>query len=580
MKKLFFALFLLCIAIPLFLIWCFTPKVTQLIISEDTTRITSPLTDDGQRVHYLKALEQRIYPPELATDDNGFRIFVRQFGDAGYLSDMPREEDVEFQRLQVYAKLGLDPDIPPTQTLPLEPQKIVEDFYEAKGEEYDKKQKSIYATPWTLDDYPMLADWMSEIDIPLDAIADMIRKPIFQAPLRESRRSYEQEQGCPDNLIAMLLPDVQMFRSIARHFSARANYRIAHGNIDGAIDDKLTLHRFGRLVPPSGGTLIGYLVGIAIERMAGEIPINANPEHPLTETQIRRILEGLDALPPRTSIYEAYEWERYVGLSALQDAYFDRTTNKHVTSLPWIISNFNLSHEMIGITERLRLSPFMRRVLDWNVVYRRLNEVYDALQQPPPLTEYHALLKAAEEGIQNAKGRSSGSFDDFIADALIALLLPAMEASLEATQRMECSDNIQRLALAILLYQCEHGMLPDEHWTTQIEKYLGEKPEQYFSCPTNPSPEGKTTYALVRCDQVLQNLDTLLLVELETPVPLVEALITHDEILERERTSKRHHLGGNVASHSGVVRFLANDTDEEELFRLLGREVAECQVAE
>jgi len=370
----------------------------------------------------------------------------------------------------------------------------------------------------------------------------------------------------------MLMPDVQMFRSIARHFSARANYRIAHGNIDGAIDDKLTLHRFGRLAPPSGGSLIGYLVGIAIESMAGTIPINANSEHPLTETQIRRILEGLNALPQRTSIYEAYEWERYMGLSILQDAYFDRTTNKHVPSVPRIIADFNLWFEIEGRAERLRLSPFMRRVLDWNVVYRRLNEAYDALQQPS-LTEYHALLKAAEEGVQNAKGWSSGSsFDDFIADVLIAMLLPAIEASFEATQRLECSENIQRLTLAILFNQCEHGMLPDEHWATQIEKYLGEKPEQYFSCPTNPSPEGETTYALIQyADTVGGSLDTLLLIELAEPVPFAEAVVIVDEILARQRWGSLHTTGTNVASYSGAVWFLANDTDEEELLRLLER---------
>ena len=555
MKKLIFALLLFCIALPLFLFWFFTPKVIPLVISEETTRITRPLTDDG-RVHYLKALEQRIYPPELATDDNGFRIFIRQFGDVGYqlsISSMIEdgEERIEFQRLQVYAKLGLDPDIPPTLTFPLEPQKIIKDFYEEKGEKYDKKQENKLATPWTLEDFPILADWIDEIDVPLDALAEMIRKPIFQAPLRESRSSYEQ--GAADNLLFMLMPDVQMTRSIARIFSARAAYRIAHGDIDGAIDDKLTLHRFGRLAPPSGGNLIGYLTGIAVEGMAGEIPVNANPEHPLTEIQIRRILEGLNALPPRTSIYEAYEWERYMGLSAIQDAYFDRTKNQHFTSVPAMIAEIN---QMEVSTEKLRLFPFMRHVFDWNVVYRRLNEAYDTLQQEPPFTDFKSILKATEANVQNSSGWYSGRLDDFIADLIIGLLIPALDASFGATQRSECLDNMQRLALAILLYQCEHGTLPDENWATQIEKYLGDNPEQYFSCPSNPSPQGQTTYALVRYEEVLDNPDTFLLVELETPVPLDRAVITVDEILERGRTGSWHSNGMNSVYCNGAVRFL------------------------
>jgi len=54
-------------------------EVPALVISEETTRITGPLTADGQ-INFFKALEQWASPPELATDDNGFRVFVRLFG--------------------------------------------------------------------------------------------------------------------------------------------------------------------------------------------------------------------------------------------------------------------------------------------------------------------------------------------------------------------------------------------------------------------------------------------------------------------------------------------------------------------
>ena len=42
-------------------------------------RIANPLTDEGY-VDFLKALERRFYPPELTTNDNGFRDIIRQFG--------------------------------------------------------------------------------------------------------------------------------------------------------------------------------------------------------------------------------------------------------------------------------------------------------------------------------------------------------------------------------------------------------------------------------------------------------------------------------------------------------------------
>jgi len=77
-----------------------------LVISEETTRITGPLTADG-RVDFFRALEQRVSPPELATDENGFRVFVRLFGDVGYEGE---PEEREFYRLQLYEKLLIMPE--------------------------------------------------------------------------------------------------------------------------------------------------------------------------------------------------------------------------------------------------------------------------------------------------------------------------------------------------------------------------------------------------------------------------------------------------------------------------------------
>ena len=213
----------------------------RLVISEETTRITAPLTADGY-IDFFKALELKTYPPELATDDNGFRVFVRAFGNVGEATTL---SDPEFYRLQKYEKLSLDPDTPPTYTLPLAPHVVIKNFYEAKEEKVPDKVDALWQNPWTLEQLPMFEDWINECDVPLDAIAEMIRQPIFMPPLLH-HPAYA-ETGRYGSLFSLLLPDVQTFREIARMFQARAMYRIAQGNIDGAIDDKLTIHRLGRL---------------------------------------------------------------------------------------------------------------------------------------------------------------------------------------------------------------------------------------------------------------------------------------------------------------------------------------------
>ena len=541
----------------LFFIW--TPP---LVISPATTSITGPLTAKGD-IDFFKALEQRYYPPELATDDNGFRIFVRLFGD---VSDTAKGSDAEFYRLQRYEKLGLDPKVPPTLIFPLEPCDVYKNFYRAKGETVPIDEYSIGRTPWTLEDYPMLEEWLKDIDAPLDAITEAIRKPVFFAPFLQTHEAAESD--IPQNLLIIYLPDIEMFRIIARMFQARANYRIGQGNIDGAIDDKLTLHRLCRLVP-QGGPLCQYLIGLYIEGVGAAIPVSANPEHPLTEQQIRRLLEGIDALPPRTPINNAFEWERLQVLDCIQAIARRKTA----------VADYSKSVDGLGVYDRI-----MSISCNWNIVCLRLNEVYDALLEPGSRTKFDSLVKKANPLIPitvferikfYSRFMSPSSRGNFVADVLIRLYhAPEVSAAKGAVRRTECAENLQRLSLAVLLYQCETSKLPDENWAAQIEKYLGENPQRYFSCPSNPSPEGQTTYAMVQYANAVggsrDSRDVLMFVELKAPVALDKAVISADDVLNRRNIVNKHAGGINTAHHSAAVRFLGDFVSTEELRRLLG----------
>jgi len=580
-----FVVLAMCVTIPLFavvggvfLLFCF--PAPALVISEETTRITGPVTADGQ-IDFFKALEQKMSPPELATDDNGFRIFVRLFG------AVSEGISHEFWTRQKYEKLGLDPNVPPTLTFPPTPLKIVEDYYNATEEEppwahlpprtvaqaHAWVQSNIGERPWTLEEFLMFADWIKEIDVPMDAAAETIRKPIFLPPLYHSQESVET--GKPQSLFALVLPDVQFFQDIARIFQARAAYRVGQGNIDGAIDDKLTIHRLGRLVAQKS-CLVQVLIATRIEEIAAAIPVNANPEHPLTPQQLHRLLDGLNALPPRTSLHDAYEWERHSALSEVQSIgrgaeLWGGIQLAGIGTLPdGSVFSYDIDND-----PGLWILKFVS--VDWNVVYRRLNEIFDALHDPPPRTTLDTLLdRASTNWKPNAWGLrkwAPGGRADILADFFIATTFPAADSAEEMVRRIECADNMQRLTLAILLYQHEHGKLQDENWVAQIKPYLGDGAERYFSCPSHPSPQDKTTYALVQYGEELPvNPDTFLLVELREPVAFSEAIISADKALERKRIGSRHRGGMNAAYRSGAVRFMSEDIEEADLLHSLGQE--------
>jgi len=572
----------LVLALP---VWYFCIYAPPLVVSEATTYITGPLTADGQ-VDYFKALEERIYPPELATDDNGFREFVRQFG---YVRERPfaesvtaepklTPEDHEFYRRQLCEKLGLDPNDLPALVFPEEPIRVFLDHYQAIEETppesvitfkggccspgYELYEENSWLRPWTLEQFPMFADWLDEIEAPMAVVAEAVRKPVFFAPLLQSRESVQS--GKNHNIFETLLPGSNAARSIRTILQARANYRSAIGDIDGAIDDKLTMHRLGRLTT-QGACATQYFTGYGLEQIAMTLPIGTNPEHPLTEQQIRRMLDGLDALPPRGTFADGYEWCRLAVMSDCQ----------HLMHDP-------VFETMFFVTQSR--PPFS----DWNVVFRRVNEVCNILLVDPPPRVDGEFVRVDDIAqfpyepwhyfprILTSRGRGM-----LTADILLCWAMPPTGLMETTIQRLPCSENMQRLTLAILLYQLEHGEMPDENWAAQIEKYLGENPEQYFSCPSRPSPPGFTTYALVQYDDtVVGSHDMILLVEVSTPVPLGEAVVTADEVLEmakimpnnRGRFRDSPHDYVNIVSYrSGAVRALYADRAKE-LHRALGRE--------
>jgi hypothetical protein len=156
--------------------------------------------------------------------------------------------------------------------------KDTDDAYETYRT-YDEARSRGY---WTLDEFPDLADWLTENSDGLDALAEAVRKPAFCVPkVREHEKSPMHE--------ALNVNTFSQFREYARAAGGRAYYRIGIGDIDGAIEDTLTVYHLGRHVAKQG-MLIDYLVGIAIEGLAHNIGIAGNPDHPPTKAQLEHFL--------------------------------------------------------------------------------------------------------------------------------------------------------------------------------------------------------------------------------------------------------------------------------------------------
>ena len=87
-------------ALLLILFWFNIVRSVPPKVAPEITYITEPRTPSGLFVDYRQAIEQAMYPPEMATDDNGYRMVMRALG--------PMEKTSDEYTQQRYEKLGLD----------------------------------------------------------------------------------------------------------------------------------------------------------------------------------------------------------------------------------------------------------------------------------------------------------------------------------------------------------------------------------------------------------------------------------------------------------------------------------------
>jgi hypothetical protein len=536
--------FLFCMFfLSIYLICFYTPP---LIISPETTYITSPLTKDG-RVDYFRYVEEKYFPSRYATDDNGFRIFTRTFGNIIDAADMPH-----FYKLQKYEKLGLDITIPPTMKFPELPKNIISDYYTKLDQKPPNNIRELLSQPWTLDEIPALSDWVNTIDEPLDAIAEMIRKPIFAYPLiPEKDRS----------LLSIMFSELHILYQVADLYKARANYRIAKGAIDGAIDDVISIYRLGRLLEKNI-----YLIYNDFENVAQNIPINANPNHQLSKKQLQRLLDAIDQLPPRVALDEFCEFLRLALLEITQIN----------TQNPSILKHFVSNYSDSKYNNILVSLPYNK-----NVIFLSVNETIDVAigKKPDSNIDDYFLPPSNRTYFQNfltPAGRAI-NITNILNTSAFKNSLYGITDYATFYCRIDCIINMKRLNLALLMYKAEHGNYPKADWIEKIKPYLGDNFEKCLQCPACPKHEkGKTNYALILYDKLPEDKNTIILIELNEPIPFEQAALTADETLDKFnnyiKEYKRHSNGINTARQNGKISSITKNIIENntQLRSLLG----------
>ena len=441
------------------------PKIS---ISKETTWATEPLRADGT-IDYLEAVNRR-FGKDVTPENNACVGLYQAMGPS---PEGKRQPDSFFR------KMGVEP-LPDEGTYYRDLGKWVKDRPDAPNDVntvYDMQSKS-GERPWTKAEFPLIAGWLKDNEVPLRTVTQATERTMYFSPLVGT----DAQPDAP--LIAVLLPGVQKSREFARALSSRAMWELAEGSQVEAWRDLITTHRLGRLVG-QGPTLIEYLVGVAIESIAIRGELQFLSETKPSAKMLAMYRKQLDKLPPRASVADKLDYcERVMFL----DCAFRMAGGQ--MRLQEIAGDGGGS----SLIEKLAEGAIMQSV-DWDVALKSANKWYDRLAatlRKPDYRERTADVKQFNEDLKKLVEKSRGpgallallggkpAITQTMSDVLISLLLPAVQqvgvAEGRAIQKMR---NLE-LAFALEACRAERGSYPDS-LELLAPKHIAEIPNDLFS---------------------------------------------------------------------------------------------------
>ena len=416
----------------------------------DTTVIAGPL-DAAGLIDYETALNEKLKGKSTA-DTNAVVLLLQVIG--------PKVEGQE-PHPDFYRWLGCSPPPPVALYLANASLYFSQELEGDNAQQFHDHQSVLRSLPWTAEDEPKHAVWVTSHEKPLAAATEAAKRPDYFYPLIARK-----PDGTRDNLIGAMLPHVQKVREVASILSLRVMLRCGEKKYDAAWDDVMTMHRLARLVA-KGGTLIETLTGIALDHIARNSALRCLEAAKPTATQALAWRDELAKLPPFPPLADKVTTsERFTFLDVVQ---FVRRDGKEALKMFGVTGSHDESWEAV-------LASMPRT--DWDQVLRTGNGWYDRFAdalRKPSRDERIAAFKLLNDEL-NGLRRSPVDFGE----RLVTLFLPAMDKVSEASDRQEVRFRTEVLAFALAAHFADLKKYPAK-LADLVPKYAATIPDDIYS---------------------------------------------------------------------------------------------------
>lgn len=431
----------------------------------DTTVVDGPLSADGLP-DYVGALNDRL-SAGVSREENFWVLMWPALGNA-------ERSSPAFIRA-VEERLGIS--IAPEPRL-LDPVRMAGfEYSQPEGTKISDQQGVAAQRPWTREEFPQITRWVDAHAAILEEVHAACQRPKAFAPMIAS------VTGEPGLMVGILLPHVQALRAVARVQSSRAMLRLGEGDVEGAWQDLLDLHRIAGHCE-RGPTLIEALVGYAIRNIAAQPMGHWVARSGLSAEALAQRQAVLQPLLKTNSLAGSIDCERFMYLDTVVCLLSGRMTSREVLnllepSLNVIGSPGDESAAAMNDLRTARQMVYQLLVLgsDVNETLRYGNRMYDdlvaALRQPTH-AERRKLLDAIDDRVQRdgALSRDAGALvaayllssreqvRQMPARVLTGLLMPAITQVENAQTRVDAYAAILNAAFAVQSHFATQGEVP------------------------------------------------------------------------------------------------------------------------
>ena len=403
----------------------------------DTTRIVEPRLDDGT-IDYLTAIETR-FSQGVTSQNNSFPLMLEALGRVALPKTQPPDG--------ITGRLGMPP-------LPEKGDYFVSfaDFSKSQGgnsKDLPSEDGDIPESESATRPSSMVDEWIATNEKPMAKIREASLKPRYFVPFNGGNR--------PEMLISVLLPHLSPIRQISQALAIRSHARAAAGDVAGARDDAMTLHRLARLLGQAP-TLIERIVAIAIDINACKADRAIASTGKMSAADLREYAAELSALGDLEGAVPAIDaGERYIVLD---------TTQRMAHLSPMEAGRFYHSMSNDGAAPAPFLFPFLPIPYEQSMI--DANAWYDGLLaalREPTYAQRHEAIERWTQGIQEVSHGSFLSSKDSalhvcFADWALQLFMPSLSRFQKRWETDRAQLRLTQVALLLDAWKLDHHEYP------------------------------------------------------------------------------------------------------------------------